>query len=113
MRRSHVFSFAVLLGLGCCAAPPEPALGFSAETAGIHRPARCPRCSHTDLLGIVYASPTIELQRRIDAGTAVARGCILDPANPDWYCKGCGHEWFDADDPERRAAWQAGVRALR
>jgi hypothetical protein len=38
---------------------------------------------------------------------------MIDRENPDWHCKSCRFEWYDADDPQRKAVWDAFEREMQ
>ena len=37
----------------------------------------------------------------IQKGEAISGGCFVRPWQPDWHCAGCGHEWYDENDPAK------------
>jgi len=38
---------------------------------------------------------------------------MVDRENPDWHCNTCHHEWYDTNDPKRKAAWDAFDREMQ
>lgn len=78
-----------------------------ASVSQLRRPAACPCCGGEDILPIIFGRLAPSSQREVDGGGAVAGGCTISPDSPDWACRRCGHRWFDAEDPHRKALWAA------
>jgi hypothetical protein len=37
----------------------------------------------------------------VDQGKYILGGGFIRLDQPDWECRGCRHQWFDAEDPAR------------
>jgi hypothetical protein len=97
----------------CTGTASAPADGQPTAASGIRRPTSCPRCQSRDVVTIVYGRLAPEGQQRVRDGLIVSGGCMVDRENPDWHCKSCRYEWYEADDPHRRAAWDAFDREMQ
>lgn len=48
----------------------------------------CPLCHKTDqVIPIIYGFPSDELFQKAEKGELKLGGCMMEPSNPDWYCK--------------------------
>ncbi len=72
------------------------------STLSLRKPATCPECGATDIRLILYGRPNAEALDLIWRGEACLGYRSIDRWLPDWRCHGCGHEWFDADDPAKQ-----------
>lgn len=55
--------------------------------------AKCPRCGMFSGIDILYGMPSYEAITSIMRGEISTGGCCIDPYNPKWVCKECGHAW--------------------
>lgn len=55
--------------------------------------AKCPKCGMNSGISILYGMPSYIGFRSISRGEVSTGGCCIDPTNPTWACKECGHEW--------------------
>ena len=53
----------------------------------------CPNCYSTNVVAIIYGSPTSEGFEMVKRGERELGGCTLSPDAPMWACKAC-HERF-------------------
>ena len=105
---------AAVVVLGSCTGPtPPPAAGEATATSGIRRPTSCPRCRSRDIVEVVYGRLGPEGQKQVLGGLIVSGGCEVDRENPDWHCRSCRNVWYDASDPQRKAAWDAFEREMQ
>jgi hypothetical protein len=54
---------------------------------------KCPNCGMNSGISIMYGLPTYIGFKAISRGEVSTGGCCIDPCNPIWACKECGHEW--------------------
>jgi len=59
---------------------------------------KCPKCGMNSGISIMYGLPTNIGFRSISRGEVSTGGCCVDPYNPTWACKECGHEWGGLND---------------
>lgn len=96
-----------LLSSACARVRPVPAVGAAAEEARDESSLSCPRCKGRSIVPIAYGLLNAEGLQKVRDGLIVSGGCLVGRENPDWHCKACDHEWHDAEDPKRKAAWDA------
>lgn len=115
MNRYALLAFVVsVAGLGACASSrPSVEAVQPAPPSEVRRPEACPRCGGKDVLPIIYGRLAEPSRQRVRDGKAVFGGCIILPGNPDWACRTCDHQWFDAEDPHRRAVLEALEREMQ
>jgi hypothetical protein len=113
MSSLHLCFAAVMALCSCTSTVSAPAEGQPTTASGIRRPTSCPRCQSRDVVTIVYGRLAPEGQQRVRDGLIVSGGCMVGRENPDWHCKGCGFDWYDANDPQRNAAWDAFEREMQ
>ncbi|HEX9117177.1 MAG TPA: hypothetical protein VGA61_14005 [Anaerolineae bacterium] len=53
----------------------------------------CPKCAAAETIPIMYGYPNYEAFLEQEAGLIKLGGCLIDPSDPNWYCKKCGHAW--------------------
>jgi transposase-like protein len=56
-------------------------------------PPRCPLCTASDVVPIVYGLPDEALAKRAERGEVSLGGCFVHGDNPTWHCKKCGYEF--------------------
>jgi hypothetical protein len=59
----------------------------------------CPKCGANDTVAIVYGLPGLDDFAKAEAGRFILGGCLVDPGNPDYRCRACGHGWPDPSGP--------------
>ena len=57
----------------------------------------CPQCKSNMIIDIVYGYPGDELQDEASRGKVKLGGCLIEPDNPEYRCKSCGHEFGGLD----------------
>lgn len=104
----------VAAGLGACASGgPSVEAAPAASPSQLRRPEACPRCGGKDILPIIYGLLAEPGQQQVRDGKAVSGGCIISPDNPDWACRRCDHQWYDPEDPYRKAVFEALEREVQ
>lgn len=53
----------------------------------------CPSCESTDIMEVVYGSPTVEGWEMIERGEFAAGGNFPWPDSPAWKCRQCRNEF--------------------
>ena len=66
---------------------------------------KCPICGGKETAPILYGMPVFdeELERRLRDRELVLGGCLVSPFNPQYHCFGCGENFFDPRDKEKRS----------
>ena len=54
---------------------------------------KCPSCGSSKVVPIVYGMPGSELAEAYERGEVELGGCVITGDDPQWRCKGCGHDW--------------------
>ena len=67
----------------------------------LRRPDSCPACEGRQVRQIYYGYPPDPIWKLMEEGVLVPGGCGLEPWQPDWECRDCGHRWFDEQDPAK------------
>jgi hypothetical protein len=78
----------------------------------LRKPAACPNCGGSDIRLILYGHPNAAALAMIWRGEACLGRARVGRWLPDWRCHGCGHEWFDPDDPAKQSFERLVERVL-
>lgn len=58
------------------------------------RPRICPDCREKRVVPIAYGFPDSDVADEVRRGEVVLGGCLIEPENPRWLCRSCGHEFL-------------------
>lgn len=54
---------------------------------------KCPECSSTNSIPIIYGLPSVELATEENKGKLWLGGCCITGDDPKWRCSKCGHHF--------------------
>ena len=55
---------------------------------------KCPKCGSSKVIEIIDGVPSSELGDQEEHDEIKLGGCCIGINEPNWYCKTCGHEWY-------------------
>ncbi len=76
----------------------------------------CPNCCSTDVVAILYGSPTLEGFEMVQRGERELGGCVVSHDSPMWACKACQQrfgnhlEFWSQRLPALRARLEAQIK---
>lgn len=79
---------------------------------------KCPKCNSKNIGNYLYGYPDFneKMQKKIDEGKIIIRGCCINGGEPLYHCNECKHDWGELEikiSPDEGETFEDWIDSLK